>query len=80
MINPNTYVIGENLLQAVVSALNEMPAARVRQLLNAIESECVTQDRSRAEEAKASAEASMRKTIEAEFAAKSPSLGATKCP
>jgi hypothetical protein len=80
MMNSNTYVIGETLLQAVVSALNEMPAARVRQLLNAIESECVTQDRARAEEAKTCAEAELRRTIKAELTAAAPIVGGSQCP
>jgi len=41
---PRRYSLPEPLLQAVVSELNELPARRVRGLLNALEMECMQQD------------------------------------
>jgi hypothetical protein len=42
-----SYEVQEGLLQAIVATLNEMPAGRVRSLLNAIEAECQRQDQAR---------------------------------
>lgn len=74
----NTYTLSENLMQAVVSTLNEMPAARVRGLLNAIEAECVQQDQARAD--KAAAE--QREAIKAELqaAVQTPAPAAADAP
>jgi hypothetical protein len=57
-----TYTLSEHLLQAVVSTLNELPAGRVRPLLNAIEGECVQQDKARADQARADADAAQQAT------------------
>lgn len=45
------YRLPAQLLQAIVSTLNELPARQVRALLNAIEGECLRQDAARAEQA-----------------------------
>lgn len=50
-MEPTTYAFSQDLVQAIVSSLNEMPALRVRGLLNAIENECMKQDRARAQQA-----------------------------
>jgi hypothetical protein len=42
------YSLPEPLLQAIVNLLNELPAGRVRPLLNAIEGECLQQDQAAA--------------------------------
>lgn len=52
-----SYTFPAQVVQAIVSNLGEMPAIRVRALLNAIESLCAEQDQQRkdkeAEEARA---------------------------
>lgn len=47
------YELPEEMLQAVVGLLNELPAGRVRGLLNALELECHGQDLARQEAATA---------------------------
>lgn len=44
-----TYVLPQPLLQAIVGTLSELPARVSRALLNAIEAECLRQDRERSE-------------------------------
>lgn len=44
MNTPAPYTMPQPLLQAVVDYLNTQPAGAVRQLLNAIEGECMRQD------------------------------------
>jgi hypothetical protein len=44
MGDPRRYHLPEPLIQAIVNLLNELPAGRVRPLLNAIEGECLQQD------------------------------------
>lgn len=46
-----TYNIPQDLLQAAVSLLNEMPAMKSRYVLNAIEQTCQQQDQQRSQEA-----------------------------
>ena len=60
-----TYALPQDLLQAIVSTLNQQPAGQVRPLLNAIEQTCLAQDQ--AEKAKADAEA--REALKAELLA-----------
>ena len=45
--DPIAYTVPAELMQAIVSTLNTMPAGQVRALLNAIEAECVRQDQMR---------------------------------
>lgn len=52
-MNTITYTIPENLLQAIVGTLNQMPAAQSRAILNALEAECARQDKERADQAEA---------------------------
>ena len=49
--SPATYALTEPLLQAIVATLNDLPAGRVRGLLNAIEASCMDQDKARATQA-----------------------------
>ena len=44
------YTIPQDVLQAAVGLLNEMPAHKSRYVLNAIEEVCTKQDRERAEQ------------------------------
>jgi hypothetical protein len=57
-----TYTLPDNILQATVQLLNQLPAAQSRHLLNAIEAECKRQDDERA----AKADADKRTAILAE--------------
>lgn len=45
----NTYALPDQLVQAVVDLLNEMPARASRGVLNALEAECTRQDAERVE-------------------------------
>ena len=49
----NSYNIPQELLQAIVSLLGEMPARVSRHVLNAVEAECVRQDQAAAAPKKA---------------------------
>lgn len=62
----NRYSIGEMLMQAIVSTLNELPARQVRALLNAIEVECAQQDQARTLQAQAGQQAAVREQLAAE--------------
>lgn len=42
-----TYTLPENIMQAIVGTLNQMPAMQSRAILNAIEAECAKQDKAR---------------------------------
>lgn len=71
-MNVETYTLPAELLQAIVNHLNQQPAGAVRPLLNAIEVECVRQDRARAEadaekqlaELRAKAAAELQKAVQ----------------
>lgn len=59
----NTYTLPQGLLQAIVSNLNEQPAFKTRELLNAVEAECSRQDQERAQQAQLELEARAREQV-----------------
>jgi len=66
MIKNETYAIPENLLQALVGVVNELPAGRVRGLLNAVENLCMEQDKKRADDELAELKSQIQTEIRAE--------------
>jgi hypothetical protein len=67
MQNQQTYTFPADLVQAVISQLNQAPAYQTRGLLNALESECLKQD----QVAKDKADADAKEVIRAEVLAES---------
>jgi len=65
-MNLPTYTIPEPLMQSIVNTLNELPAGRVRPILNALESECAQQDQARAAKVEADKLAALRAELKAE--------------
>lgn len=55
-----TYTLPADLLQAIVSTLNQVPAGQSRQILNAIEATCTEQDKAEKDKADAQAREALR--------------------
>lgn len=71
MQNPTAYTFSSELVQAVINQLNQAPAYQTRALLNALEGECLKQDKV----SKDKADADARDIICANFLAKSKNYG-----
>lgn len=64
-----TYTVPDNLLQAIASALAQLPSGQTRGLLNALEHETTRQDRERAEAAAKAERDRVRNELKAELLA-----------
>jgi hypothetical protein len=76
MQNQQTYTFPADLVQAVISTLNQAPAYQTRGLLNALEQACTEQDKAAQDKAAADAREAQKAEVRAELRAEAVKVAA----